>query len=448
MMLNYLREYYIEQNFGPGYVMTNLFFIVAVVLLLNHSKWDGRGIRNRLLEMLVFWLGSVAFCGVCYSLVGHSMMTDRAMMLLVLLIYGVCFSKYKPVTRIVRSFVFYSCMMQSIPISEPIGEWFEEINPAYTWAEHLTSLVVVGMGILVLLFLRRFSTEQLVFVPTFSWVLVVCISGIGALLQAVRVHRSDQVLVAGSFWVITLLGYYMFYMVSQEYDRNLELLAVQHKQTLDGELLLFFRENHEELHAIRHELKNHLSYIKAMADRGEYGKLREYVTSVSDETEELFRFVECGNDVINAVMNHAIKQGTAWGVTIETKLIVPPEMPYKETELCSLLSNLMENALEAACQSGQAQPVVSVSIRPQLDYLFIQVTNPVNDSISARRRLSLRTTKEDQRTHGYGTKIIRNLAEKYQGSVKFDMKDGLFTVDVMLCLAEEENDGETVSGDL
>lgn len=450
-MENYFQTYYIAQDFGPGYVVTNVFYVMAVVLLLNDMKWNCRSVMHKLLEMALCWLGSVVFCSMCYALLGHNMMTDRVMMALLIAAYALFCSKYKAITRVVRSFVFYSCMMQIIPISEPIGELIEDVNASYTWAEHLTSLVVVVMGGLVLWFLHKFSTERLTFVPVFPGIMVATTAALGVMLQVVNSFmagaRAFNILVAGSFWILELLGYYLFYMVSQEYDRNLELLAMHHKEELDEELLHFSRKNYEEMHQIRHEIKNHLAYIKALADNGEYQKMREYLATVSGETEALFRFVECGNDVVNAVINHAIKQADSCGVGIAPQIIVPPEMPYRETELCSLLSNLMDNAIEAASESGQEAPVVAVSIRPQQDYLLIRVTNPVNDSVSARRRLTLRTTKEQPWAHGYGTKIIRNVAQRNQGSVKFDIKDGQFIADVMLYL-EEETHGEAVSGNL
>lgn len=452
-MLEYLQTYYIVREFGPGYVVTNVFFAVAVVLLLSDVRWDMRGVLRAARDAFACWLGGVAFCSAANLLFGRSGLNDRAMMALTLLVYALARSKYRPATRALRAVVFYSCMMQILTVSEPLGEAVKNyINESYTWAEHLTSLVVVLMSLAVLLFMRRFSTEKISFLPTFPAVLVTGIAAVGVLLQmgseAIGVPKSYAVLVAGCFWLLELVGYYMFYVVSMEYDKNLELLSIQHKEALDEELLAVSRDNFEEMHKIRHEIKNHLAYIKALAEHGEYEKLREYLVTVSGETEALFRFVECGNDVVNAVMNHAIKQAETRGVTVETQIVVPKVLPYRETELCSLLSNLMDNAVEGAAASGAEHPAVTVSIRPQQDYLFLRVTNPVDGSISDSRRLSLQTTKEDRRLHGYGTKIIRAVAERYQGSVKFDVRDGRFVADVMLYLEEEANDGETLSGHL
>lgn len=449
-MLDYFVSYYVERNFGPGYVVTNIAYVIAVVLLLSDTKGDARGVLRKAGECALCWLATVVYCSIYCALFGHSWM-DPSMMALFLVGYAVFRSRYRPITRLVRSCVFYACVVQSLTLSEPVGELLEDLG-FEVWVENLTWVIMVLLAAASVALLRRFSIEALSFIPTFPAVLVVAVSGMGVLLQwtssALDSSKAYHVLVAGCFWLLELLSYYMFYMVSKEYDRNLELMALHHKEELDEELLQFSRENFEELHIIRHEVHNHMAYLRALSEAGEYERLNRYLSTVSGEIEGVFRFVECGNDVVNAVMNHAIRQANACGIQVEQQIVVPPKLPYQETELCSLLSNLMNNAIEAAAKSGEQRPVITVQIRPQQDYLFIRVTNPVDNSIPPRHRLTLRTTKEDKRVHGYGTKIIRRVAERYQGSVGFDIRDGRFVADVMLYLEEERQNGEAVSGNL
>lgn len=449
-MLTYFYEYYIAQMFGPGYVVTNIAWAVAVVLLLGGEERGARGALKKLGEMALCWLGMVAYGSVYRALLGHSPWMDRSMMLLLLVLYAVFRSKLNPATRIVRCCILYACTMLALTLSEPIGTWVESnINASYTWAEHFTWVVMVLLTTLVVMFLRRFSTEKLVFIPTFHVVIVAAVAALSLLLQQAgdwfQVPKGYKVLQAGCFWAILFVAYYMFYLVSREYQSKLELVAIQHRVELNEEMLQFSKESYEEMHQIRHETKNHLAYIRALAECGEYEKLKDYLNVVSGETEALFQFVECGNDVINAVMNHAIKQARANGVEVELQIIVPPELPYQETDLCSLLSNLMDNAIEGSICSGEEKPVISVGIRPQQDYLFLRVTNPVGEEGSGRP--SLRTTKEDKRLHGYGTKIIRRVTERYEGSVNFRVQDKRFIADVMLSLEGEQN-GKAAFGNL
>lgn len=451
-MLDYFQTYYLEVGYGPGYIATNITYVVAVVLLLGSIERSARNLLLRAAESLLLWAGAVVFCSVYYCLIGHAGM-DRLMMALIIVCYAVFRSRYSVITRVVRSCTFYACTILAIPISEPVGEAIEEIDASFTWAEHLTWVIMVIMMALTLIVLRRFSTEGLTFVPVFPAVLVASLSGVAVALQMIYEWiGSDKlynIIVAGCFWLVELFHVYLFHLVCREYDQNLELLALQQKEELNRELLEFSQENYLEMHMIRHEIKNHLSYLKTMAEAGDLEHLRSYLGTVLGETEKLFQFVECGNDTINGVMNHAVRQARARDVAVEHTLIVPPSLPYRETDLCSLLSNLMDNAIEGAAQSGSHNPVVTVRIRPQRGYLFFRVTNPVDSQIPASRRLSLRTTKKDDRLHGFGTRMIRRIAERYQGSAKYAIRDGQFIADVMLYLpGGEEHESENLPGDL
>ena len=96
--------------------------------------------------------------------------------------------------------------------------------------------------------------------------------------------------------------------------------------------------------------------------------------------------------------------------------------------------------MEAASQAGVAEPTVNISIIPRQEYLFIRVTNPVDKTLPEKRRMPLETTKTNHtELHGYGTRIIRRIAESYNGSVKYSMSGGIFTTDVMLEMPEEKS---------
>lgn len=92
-MLDYFYEYYVAQSFGPGYVATNITYVVAAVLLLNGVERTPRGLLRKLGEIVLCWLGTVAYCGLYYRLLGHAWM-DRSMMAVFLLVYAVFLSRY------------------------------------------------------------------------------------------------------------------------------------------------------------------------------------------------------------------------------------------------------------------------------------------------------------------------------------------------------------------
>lgn len=181
-------------------------------------------------------------------------------------------------------------------------------------------------------------------------------------------------------------------------------------------------------------------YMKALLDEGKTAEAKEYLDRVSSQETKYLKSFDSGNYAVDVVMNHEMAAAKEQGVVLDTSILVPRKLPFKDEDLCSLLSNLLDNAMEAASQAGVAEPTVNISIIPRQEYLFIRVTNPVDKTLPEKRRMTLETTKTNHtELHGYGTRIIRRIAESYNGSVKYSMSGGIFTTDVMLEMPEEKS---------
>lgn len=437
-MLAYLQKYYIELSFGPGYVFTELFFVIGLVLTFEAKKTDLRKIRKVLGRILLTIGASFGLSSIYYQIFGINSLSKVVTALLVL---GFClFTNRNEFTiRLVRGSVYYACYTQILTISEPLGRWLEAaFGNDKRWLEHSTWIAVLILIILIILVIKIWSVEDMIFVPAAPAYLVIMASLLGIGLQysadSMGISKEYRLIVAGTFWLLEMISYYLFYMVSMESKKNVENLAIAHKEQMNEEMLETFRDNLERMHLVRHEIKNHLAYIRVLVAKQEFDKLFDYTNAVLGENEELFSTISSGNDLVDAILNHLIEKGKKQGITFETQIIVPGELPFEETDFCSILSNLMENAMEATLLSEKKNSGIQVSIQPRQDYLFIRIMNPVRNDISRKRILSLRTTKKDSALHGYGTKVVKNIVEKYQGSLKFDVRDGNFIVDVMLDL--------------
>ena len=114
-------------------------------------------------------------------------------------------------------------------------------------------------------------------------------------------------------------------------------------------------------------------------------------------------------------------------------------LPFPEGDLCAIVANLMDNAIEG-CQrlterSGK-KASIHLGIYPQKSYLFIICKNVTDLQKLERRGWGLRTTKGDEKLHGYGTVIVAKTAEKHNGCAEFTLEDGYFVAKVMLDMME------------
>lgn len=234
------------------------------------------------------------------------------------------------------------------------------------------------------------------------------------------------------------MAYYQFYTIDQGARKNMDLLALRQKAEMEAEKYHATKLNDDELRAIRHEIKNHNFYLKALLDEGKIDLARQYLERVSAMGTKHLKSFDSGNYAIDMVMNHEMAAAKELGVTLKPNILVPRRLPFRDEDICSLLSNLLDNAMEAAAQSGMNGPEVEISILPRQEYLFIRVINPVDGTIPEKRRMTLESTKtRHTELHGFGTRIIRRIAERYHGSVKYSMREGNFITDVMLEMPEE-----------
>ena len=140
--------------------------------------------------------------------------------------------------------------------------------------------------------------------------------------------------------------------------------------------------------------------------------------------------------MIDAVINQNMAVAKLEEVCLEVRAAVPKSLSVEDSDLFALLNNLLSNAIESSAAAGIPSPVIRLELHQKREYLFVHMENPVDPSVDARDRLRLRTTKENRELHGYGTKVIQRIAEKYNGYVQYDIKDRMFISDLMLAATE------------
>lgn len=442
-MLEYLRATVLDLRLGMGFVLTKCIFVIGAVLLLSNTRREWKAVALKALECALCIVAYFLIAAACSVLIPSGSLSGRVEMAVFLVLYCLVCSKYGAKACIVRASTYLSGVLVMLPVSEPIGKLLQNVNEAwFAWAQFFTPLIMALMIAVEVWYLRHFAFDTDSMVGTPCVLAQLTISAVTAVVELtaeyMTVGKDFLVMVSLGLWVISLLTYYLFYTIVRGTEENERLLAMNQKVEMESEKYQTNLINYEELRTIRHEIKNHNFYMKALLDEGKIDEMRKYLEKVTAQGSKFLKTYDSGNYAIDVVMTHELAAAKNRGVTIQTAIIVPKKLPFSDDDLCSLLSNLLENAIESAAKSGVEQPTVHIHAMPKQEVLLIRVENPVDLSISPRRRLSLETTKSDHReVHGYGTKIIRRIAQKYNGSVQFSLQDGIFIADVMLELPEE-----------
>lgn len=442
-MFDYFIEFYVDMSFGYALIITDVMFSLGCVVVLNRLELRWQTILRR--------LGETVFVGLClmltnslwYWITGEKMDVYWPFAIAIVL-YAVLFSRYKWNTRASVTILFYVCFLSVLTISEGLGYLFR-----MEWgvsSVDMTTVLQVAIVALISVYLYVFCIDRFsvawyytVIMAVICAVHVVCTQVLSSYIADERLYSS--ILNIG-FIVIELIAYYIFYYAAKEYDAKLELQAMYLKSERDRELITAAHENVNKMHTLRHDLKNQYSYMLLLLQNKEYDRLEEYFKKYSGELLEAVSFTASGNHTLDYILNIEQVKAREAGVTLDIKIAVAPVLPFDDDDLCSLVTNLLDNAVEACvacCKKDEGtDPVVTAGFRQQQGCFLVRVVNPVDLSSLSRDRqgnLTLRSEKqEDVKKHGFGVKIIRKIARKYKGDALFKEVDGKFVADVMLSM--------------
>ena len=170
----------------------------------------------------------------------------------------------------------------------------------------------------------------------------------------------------------------------------------------------------------RHDYHNHLQSMKAYVEMGQYDKLQEYLGLLENDLDQVNQLCDSGNVNLDAILNSKISLAEKNGIRVDYKAACPANLTVSDIDLCALIGNLIDNAVEA-CE-GLADPYIR---------LYISVTNATKDTV---RKLDSEYITTKRGNHGHGLKRINLVVEKYEGYINRQNEPGVFVTEIMLPL--------------
>ena len=215
----------------------------------------------------------------------------------------------------------------------------------------------------------------------------------------------------------------LVYTVSQEKKTALEeeLRETRHAMELEQSHYHKLEQKREELAKIRHDFNNQLASISQLVRTGEEGVAEDMIQTLAKEIVETNETPFCAIPVINAILTEKARACAAAGISLSVNLDLPNSVPIEQMHLCSILGNLLDNAISVCEQKIQDNPTIQLNTKVDGDYLFIQVANPSDEP-----------PKKPAPRRGYGFRILSDIAERYSGDFRTEYKAGVFTATVSL----------------
>lgn len=181
-----------------------------------------------------------------------------------------------------------------------------------------------------------------------------------------------------------------------------------------------------QVRTLRHDLRNHLTVLQGLAEHGDRERVQAYLEQIVGSPALQGSRQLCENEVANAVVSAKAEEMERNGLIRDFQITLPPELPVADTDLCALLGNALDNAIEAAAKAEDKK--VSMRCRIDKGMLMLKVRN----ALAGDERDDLATTKADKKRHGFGLAGMREIANRYGGTLEVTTDGSHF--ELLACL--------------
>ncbi len=182
----------------------------------------------------------------------------------------------------------------------------------------------------------------------------------------------------------------------------------------------------------RHDYRNHIQNMKIQLADKNYGKLNEYLDSLACDLDTVDTVIKTGNVMADAILNSKLAAAEKLNIRLNVKANVPEHLKMTDVELCSVLGNMLDNAIEACAALPENERFMRVYIGRLKGQLYLSVQNSAGKV--RKEKGEYISTKSDSKEHGYGLFRIDRIAKKYGGYVNRQNEEGVFAAEIMIPL--------------
>lgn len=245
---------------------------------------------------------------------------------------------------------------------------------------------------------------------------------------------NDSLVLFVTLLTILVMNFFLFYLYNKIYELGKEKYE---KQFLKEEVQMYERrfetmqQSRDKIRALRHDLLHHLQMLQHFAMTEHTEQLVDYIREMNELIEVETRGVNTGNEAVDTILDFMIEKAKRSGVTISVKSNIPKEEFISAYDSNVLLSNLLDNAIEAA--GGCPDKEVRLSMKMEQGLLCVCVENGYDGTLRCENGRYV-TRKQEAKEHGIGLQNVKDIVNKYDGAMEIQTDHHIFRVNLLLYL--------------
>lgn len=229
--------------------------------------------------------------------------------------------------------------------------------------------------------------------------------------------------------LILVLFYALFLLMANSLNRNARLQQENHFLSLQQARYENLRSSIEEARQARHDMRHHFLQLSSLAEQGDQEKIKAYLSNVTSKIpSQSLHF--CENQAADSVVGYYSALASRESIPFDARIAIPEHINLDEVNMCLVLSNLLENAMEASLKTApQRRSIQVTACLHHTSLLLIQVENAYDGNITEKNHIFQSSKRKG---NGIGIQSVRHICEKNGGDSNFTYESGIFTAQIML----------------
>ena len=350
-----------------------------------------------------------------------------------LLLFLKFFYKYRWISAITAIFVAYLCCQ----ISNWMGLLFLNITH-FAWVYYsvriFTTITVFGVlthfvSFAIAQFLQKKTRDVAILslMPFVYYVYDYLVTVYSELLYSgMEVVFEFLAFMLCIFYVLFLFIYFKQYEEKQEMEQRNRLLEIQRVQS-EKEVEMM-KHSEYMVSILRHDMRHYLNDIAGFIENGENDCAQRYISEIIVSVEQTVTKKYCSNKIVNMILSTYENTIKEYEIDFTYSIRIPSELAFSDSDISSILSNSLENAVKAVSFLEQSRRKIEADLCMKGGKLLISIKNTyaekptIIDGMPQAKKMG----------HGFGTQSIRYVVEKLKGNCQFTVDDEYFILRIVL----------------
>ncbi|MBQ9120759.1 MAG: GHKL domain-containing protein [Clostridia bacterium] len=188
---------------------------------------------------------------------------------------------------------------------------------------------------------------------------------------------------------------------------------------------------YQKMRTWRHDYHNHIQVLAAYLEAGDTERARAYLDEINDALVHVDTVLKTGNPMVDAILNSKISLMNSKKINVSATAKVPAALKVSDVDLCVMIGNLLDNAMEACLRLPEEDRYARIYISAKGSHLYMSFTNTAGKKQTKQDNRFASTKGEG---HGFGLSRVDALVEQYGGYLTRASEDGGYTTEIILPL--------------